>query len=320
MTPDPWIKAAERAVAEDEPCALITIVSAQGSVPRGVATRMTVTGQSQAGTIGGGNLEYQAVEQARRLLAQDVSLALQDFPLGPLLEQCCGGYVRLLIERLGPGDRHWLERAANGACFMLASTPAGDRQSADTALAGLSVAGRDGTHLDGRFDRDAWAQILAPVGRHLAPVYLFGAGHVGQAAAKLLAELPVALTLWDQRADVLPADWAGPQPVTDDWRAVVTQAPAGSAFVVFTHSHQLDYEICAAALSRVDAAYVGLIGSATKRARFDARWAAEGLTEAQRGRLVCPVGGISLKSKEPAMIALALAHELMQRLENMDGD
>ncbi|HEY8004207.1 MAG TPA: XdhC family protein, partial [Phenylobacterium sp.] len=96
-----WIGQAMEGVRRGGPLAMVSIVGARGSTPRESGARMLVRPDSFSGTIGGVTLERQALDQARRLLAQDSRRhALQDYPLGPLLGQCCGGHVRLLIERL----------------------------------------------------------------------------------------------------------------------------------------------------------------------------------------------------------------------------
>src|SRR5690606_16811515 len=93
---------------------------------------------------------------------------------------------------------------------------------------------------------------------------------------------------------------------------MVRQAPAGSAFAVLTHDHALDFLIVAEALKRDDAAYVGMIGSKTKKATFRSWFLkSAGGTEAQFARLVSPIGGAALKDKRPAVIAALAAAEIM---------
>src|SRR4051794_13001034 len=95
-----WADAARAALAR-EPAALVTILATEGSAPRGPGVRMVVTADALHGTIGGGALEYRVAEQARAILdLPPGSWRVQDYPLGPLLGQCCGGRVRLLVERL----------------------------------------------------------------------------------------------------------------------------------------------------------------------------------------------------------------------------
>src|SRR5687768_14560543 len=95
-----WVRQAREAL-DQGPAALITILATEGSAPRRAGARMSGTETGLAGTIGGGRLEHQATAQARAILALEPgSWRVQDYPLGPLLGQCCGGKVRLLVERL----------------------------------------------------------------------------------------------------------------------------------------------------------------------------------------------------------------------------
>ena len=100
----------------------------------------------------------------------------------------------------------------------------------------------------------------------------------------------------------------------------VADAPSNSYFLVFTHSHELDFQIVKAVLGRGDFNFCGLIGSRTKRASFERRLREEGISEDQIGRLVCPIGLPSLKSKDPSVIAAGVAAQIMSRVEAMQGD
>ena len=146
-------------------------------------------------------------------------------------------------------------------------------------------------------------------------VLLFGAGHVGKALARALAPLPLRLRWIDGRPDAFPSPPPdGPEIlVTEKPLTEVRAAPPGSAWFVMTHSHGLDFEICEAILKRGDFAYLGLIGSRTKRTRFERGWRELGLTEAHIGRLVCPIGG-RLRDKRPAVIAALAAAEILLAL------
>lgn len=95
----------------------------------------------------------------------------------------------------------------------------------------------------------------------------------------------------------------------------VDEAPPGTTFLVMTHSHPLDEAICEAILRRGDFAYLGLIGSASKRARFIRRLGEAGIDGAELERLVCPIGLASIESKEPAAIAASVAADLLVRRE-----
>lgn len=154
-----------------------------------------------------------------------------------------------------------------------------------------------------------------------APLFhlqLHGAGHVGRAIATLLATLDCTLDWVDGRGDAFPA--TKPQGrariecrVPADPVGAVADAPPGAAFLVMTHSHPLDAAICEAILRRGDFAYLGLIGSATKRARFMARWRRDGIPASATARLVCPIGIAGIASKQPELIALGVAAELAAR-------
>ena len=145
-------------------------------------------------------------------------------------------------------------------------------------------------------------------------VYVMGAGHVGRALADQLQHLPVRCILIDTRADQLAQCTAG---VETRLSAIpehdIRTAPAGSAFVVLTHDHALDFLLTSEALMRGDAAYVGMIGSATKRAKF-ARWCrtqCDGLTTRD---LICPIGAGGSRDKRPCVIAAFVAAEVIAEL------
>jgi xanthine dehydrogenase accessory protein XdhC len=144
-------------------------------------------------------------------------------------------------------------------------------------------------------------------------VLLFGAGHVGKALASALAPLPLRVRWIDGRAGEFPdPPIPGPEVVISERAlAAVDAAPAGAAYLVLTHSHALDSMVCAAVLQRGDFAYLGLIGSRTKRARFERGFRDLDIPEDRIARLVCPIGGNRIKDKRPAVIAAMTAAELI---------
>ncbi|ACI50021.1 xanthine dehydrogenase accessory protein XdhC [Gluconacetobacter diazotrophicus PA1 5] len=250
-----------------QPIARIAIRAARGSTPREAGSFMLVTPDAQAGTIGGGHLEWDSVIRARALLAGQGQAGEHDVPLGPEIGQCCGGVVRVRIER------------------------------ADDAL--LDALVRDGLA----------ARAARPV------LLLFGAGHVGRALARALAPLPLRLVWIDPRA----AEF-GTVPdsveirVTADWESAIAAAPPGAGALVLTPSHALDALIVGAALERGDFRYVGLIGSKTKRRRFEAGFRSLGLGEDRIETLVCPIGDRGIRDKRPEIIAALVAAEIVERL------
>lgn len=146
-------------------------------------------------------------------------------------------------------------------------------------------------------------------------VLIFGAGHTGRALAQALALLPFAVTLVDDRDGVMDGL---PPAVTcirmADPVEAVERAPQSAAYVVLTHSHALDYRLAEAALARGDGRYVGMIGSATKRARFESGFLRSGGTRAALARLTCPIGGCDVADKRPEIIAALTAAELVRSL------
>jgi xanthine dehydrogenase accessory factor len=258
------LKATARAwLAAGRPAMLVLVLESRGSVPREAGTRMLVSTDAVAGTIGGGHLELQAIARARALLADRIT-APQDQPiaLGPTLGQCCGGALTL---RTAPLDA--------------------------AALA-------------------AWPDEPA-----LFHLQLYGAGHVGRAIVQLLAHLPCAVDWIDEREAEFPAE-PGPPHIrrlcVEPVEAEVPLAPPGTFYLVLTHSHDLDLAITEAILRRGDAGYLGLIGSATKRARFLARFRQRGVADTALDRLTCPIGVPGIPGKQPEQIAVAVVAQLLQ--------
>lgn len=147
-------------------------------------------------------------------------------------------------------------------------------------------------------------------------VYIFGGGHVGHALADSLSLLPLAVTVVETRADMLEGlTKAVEAKLTAMPEEIVRSAPENSAFLVLTHDHALDFLIVAEALARGDAAYVGMIGSKTKRATFASWYRKEAAgDETSLSHLVCPIGGADVKDKRPAIIAALAAAEVLRAL------
>ncbi|MEA3011111.1 MAG: xanthine dehydrogenase accessory factor [Sphingomonadales bacterium] len=305
MIPD-WLETL-RAARATEPVALITILSTEGSAPRRAGARMAVTAEEATGTIGGGALEHRAIEQARAILALPPgSWRVQDWPLGPLLGQCCGGQVRLMIEHFDPDPARWdwtgyVERRKPIVAYFHDARKPFDRFPAEHGEAGIkpplpprAEKPRKGTTFVEPDDRRAHR-----------PLKMFGAGHVGVAIASRLPRLPFRLAWFDTRHNR-----GFPGVSVQDEDALVEcagAAEADSAVLVMTHDHALDYRLTAAAL-RSPAPFVGLIGSATKRARFLSRLKEEGIDPS---RLTCPIGIPGLADKAPDVIAIAVIAQLL---------
>jgi xanthine dehydrogenase accessory factor len=306
------------ALARHGRCAMVTVADTQGSAPREAGARMIVMPDGGfRGTIGGGALEWRALADTRTLLAEDQPQArLQRQALGPELGQCCGGSVRLLIEVF---DRSMTDEVAS-----LAAREAGGGFATVARLfqAGGALARKildvPASRLPVEIAPDG--SISETFSRQTRPLYLFGAGHVGRALILALAPLPFEVTWIDQRREAFPA--ATPPNVRSvhmpDPAAALAGAPRQAFVVVMTHSHALDLAVVHAALAGERFAYVGLIGSATKRARFRKRLKDLGLSADAISRLVCPVGLAGIASKAPAAIAASVAADLLIRHEAVE--
>jgi xanthine dehydrogenase accessory factor len=327
-----WLSAALACLARGKACTLVTVAATQGSAPREAGTKMLVHLDGIAGSIGGGQLEFKAVAEARSLLQTAAAplAELIDFALGPSLGQCCGGRVTLLFETLTSGALSWLTawdqtrgqhvlltRLSPLAKVVLEPGEPGLESGIDLpgALAELAR-GTAPAVLFGRGSKGS-CHLLERMGDSRRDLYLFGAGHVAQALVKILALLPYRVRWIDARADMFPE--ALPANVETDCSASprheVKQAPAGCFYLVMTHSHATDLEICDRVLARGDFAHLGLIGSDSKRASFLRRLRARGHGEALLDRLVCPIGLPQVTGKDPASIAVAVAGELLARSE-----
>jgi len=163
-----------------------------------------------------------------------------------------------------------------------------------------------------RLDRNALPR-LERMAVPVQPIYLFGAGHVGRALVHVLAHLPYRIHWFDGRSDMFPVEVpANVQIETSaEPRHDVSSASPGTFFLVMTHSHALDLEICDRVLARGDFGFLGLIGSASKRAAFFSRLRRRGHSEAALARLTCPIGLPQVPGKQPAMIAVAVAGQLI---------
>ena len=145
---------------------------------------------------------------------------------------------------------------------------------------------------------------------------LYGAGHVGRAIVALLAGIDCRVQWIDERDSEFPAGASPPhieRLCVEPVEAEVKGAPRGAYFLVLTHSHELDLRITEAILRRGDFAYLGLIGSATKRARFVHRFQERGIGADALARLTCPIGVTGIGGKEPEVIAIAVVAQLLQQ-------
>lgn len=339
-----WIGALDAALEADERAALVLVAHVTGSVPRESGAAMVVTRAAQSGTIGGGHLEYEALRIAREALgAPSHGTSLVRFPLAARVGQCCGGVATLAFAVVDKDARGWLDAAracaragsAFGIVAPVGSPPDGRAQarlvvSRDDARGTLGEAGLDSAAIAfvrARLAAGEAGTLEMPVpGRDATllvqverpdpfPVLLFGNGHVARALVQVLGVLPMQVRWIDAREEDFPR--VAPANVTvvatDVPEAELRAAPAGAFVLTMTHSHALDFALVETALARSDWRYLGMIGSAAKRAQLERRLAARGVPRERLATVTCPIGAPlpGLTGKAPGSIAVAVAAELM---------
>lgn len=294
MSLDP--EALGRAAARG-PFVRVLVAEVRGSAPREAGAAMLVWPDRTEGTIGGGRLEHEAIARARGLSAP----RLERVALGPAMGQCCGGSLVLAYEPMtGPPEaRGWHARPMVPGPMPLsvrrALARARDRGAAPALL------------LDG------WLiEAVAPPREEL---WIWGAGHVGRALVSVLAPLDGLRIFWvDTGAERFPEGMPeGVMPlIAQNPAELVTSAPATARHLILTYAHALDLELCHRLLAHGFVA-CGLIGSATKWARFRARLRDLGHSDAQISRIACPIGDPAL-GKAPQAIAISVAAALLKDL------
>jgi xanthine dehydrogenase accessory factor len=249
----------------------VRVDSIQGSVPRGPGAWMAVFRNSVVGTIGGGHVEFQAIDLARERLKGATGEMVLRFALGPSLGQCCGGVVHLRFEVMCAGD---IPQAR------------------------------------------AW--LLAQRQQTWQPVALFGGGHVGRALIGILGTLPFSVTWVDSRDEIFPSSLPGNVVCehSDPVHRAVSDLPPRSSVLIMSFSHAEDLDVVAACLTRQrlrgDLPYIGLIGSQTKWATFQHRLTGRGFSASEMAKVTCPIGVAGISGKEPEVIAVAVAAQLLQ--------
>ncbi|MCD9149929.1 xanthine dehydrogenase accessory protein XdhC [Pseudophaeobacter flagellatus] len=282
----------------------VVIASIRGSSPREVGAAMLVWDSGQSGTIGGGALEYEAAAAARR---QEVSSRLSTHALGPDLGQCCGGSVTLVSEVYTKADLAQLEQAGD---VIARPVPPTSQAEVPLAVKRLVAQGRGQGQRPAPQLIEGW--MLEPVHKPQTDLWIWGAGHVGRALVDVLSPLPdLAITWIDTSTARYPAHI--PPGVTQLPAAtpplLLRHAPVNAQHLVLTYSHELDLALCHGLLSH-GFSFAGLIGSATKWARFRSRLAGLGHSPAEISRITCPIGAPAL-GKHPQMIAVGVAAELL---------
>lgn len=287
--------------------ARLVVVAYDGSAPREVGAAMLVWAAGQSGTIGGGALEWQAIQRARDMLGLG-GTRLERTALGPNLGQCCGGAVSVLTEVY---DTQTLPVGKAGLIVRPAGDQHGQPQHMPLAVKrSLAAARGQGMRPPPQLIQ-GW--FIEPVAQPQRDIWIWGAGHVGRALVGVLAALPdVAITWIDVDTDRFPTSAAANVrilPVSEPERAVPL-APKRAEHLIVSYSHALDLALCHLLLGH-GFSTCGLIGSATKWARFRSRLSALGHAHNKIDQIICPIGDPSM-GKHPQEIAIGVAAAMIR--------
>ena len=328
-----WIDELSDLTARGERVVVVTVAGIRGSAPREVGAKMIVTDNETIGTIGGGQLEYQSTRIAFDMLGGVDAPDLRKFPLGSSMGQCCGGVVDILFEPIAKGLPGWLQdlRALHGQRepAVIATHLAGEQIkcviTADNTFGSAAAEIGDNVLAKARYGLEAgriahrsddW--LLELVVSSDFNIAVFGAGHVGSAVVQSLSALDCNIRWIDSRRNIFRQTPANVRAIESPEPSLeVAAMPADSCFLVMTHSHALDFNICDRILKRDDVAYCGLIGSRSKRRRFEKRYLEQGMPPDVIATLVCPIGVDGINGKKPAEIAVAASAEVLQAYEKV---
>ena len=321
---------------------LVTVLETKGSVPREAGTKMVVSNSDIHGTIGGGHLEHQCISMANERLNPNNTHSwvrvIKRFPLGARLGQCCGGVVVVMLEYVKVPDtpETWTKQLdtaitehqevvlvtpldqTEGKCLMSREVahntllPQNIRAHCQTAASELfnSATLQQTLLTDSSGTPSHYLEKYSPSHFH---IMLFGAGHVGSALVKTLENIDCHISWVDSRAEQFPTTLPNhtQRIITDYPEDEVSQAPANTCFLIMTHDHQLDQRLCEKVLARDDVRFCGLIGSMTKKKKFEHRLSAKGFSDEKLLELTCPIGVSGITGKEPAVIAVSVAAQLL---------
>ena len=264
-----WLGKVLSELADGRDIVLVTVTATKGSSPRNVGARMLITADEIWQTIGGGAVEFDIMARARKMLANgDNGWERQHltFALGPDMGQCCGGQMSILLEKFGNKQESDLQALSVAVtCKTILSHPLGSGPPLSIEPISRVPA------------------FSAPITPPLTPLFIYGAGHVSRALLPRLDGLGFEIFLVDIDDDRYPADLGdkAQKLLAKAPEVIASHAPLGAAHLVMTHSHSLDEAICLEVLTRGGFAFLGLIGSKSKRARFTKRLLAAGISEAR---------------------------------------
>ena len=290
--------------------ARVLILKTFGSAPRDEGTTMLIWDSGQFGTIGGGELEYQVTQLAKKIIIDNKGSRIKKFSLGPDMGQCCGGAVELLIEILDETKVKFI--SVDDGFF---ARPVFKNEKSLNVQALIKSYRNKSVPIKTSF-KDGW--LFEPVTKEKELIWIYGAGHVGTAIANILSKLnQFSVTCIDTSQNRYPDNFPKTveKLITKNPARIVQYAPSETHHLILTYSHALDLEICHQLLQH-NFATAGLIGSKTKWARFKKRLNELNYTFEQINRIICPIGEPSF-GKSPYEIAIGVASMLLDKKKNI---
>ncbi len=353
-----WLSSFKKAITLNNGCVLLTVIETKGSTPCSVGDKIIFSNkQLTFGSIGGGNLEFQALTLAKDLLNKDTNAThLEKYPLGATLGQCCGGYVKVMFESFVNSSTQlkkknsWLETVSDliekQQDFVVATiidnqtdkrnsgkkfvyTANSDKSPSSNDLTNKISAGA--YNLLSTNDSPTIAQYqnssesLIEVcyekmnNTELQSVAIFGAGHISRALMPILTKLPIRIYWIDDRAEQFEqyqGDTSQINIICDDFISGLADLPEETYCLVITYSHKMDFDICEKIISRNSFTYLGMIGSRIKGNKFRDRLLKKGYPKETVDKFICPIGAKQKFLKSPTAIAVTIAMDLLNFLED----
>ncbi|MDG2107227.1 MAG: xanthine dehydrogenase accessory protein XdhC [Woeseiaceae bacterium] len=323
-----WIDELVDIAAAGERAILMTIAGIRGNASREIGSKMIVTMTHTVGSIGGGQLEYQAMRIAVGML-NDQKMTLLSFPVSSSLGQNYDDIVEILFEPISDGLPGWLRDLSTlhgQRESAIIATRISQTNSSKNIVTADKIFGSDAPQTSSVIVNRARQILLEspliitrdvqefyePVIASNLNIAVFGAGHIGSSVVDALSSLDCNIRWIDNRRKMFRGEPRNVRIIeANDPVLEVNAMPRDSFYLVMTHSHAMDFDICGQILRRRDARYCGLIGSASKRQQFEKRFQKQGMSQSLIDQLICPIGVDGISGKKPAEIAVAAAAEIL---------
>lgn len=301
---------------EGKDSVLVTIVEGSGSIPRTVGAYMVVGEEGRVfGTIGGGNLEYQAILTGEKLVKEQKNY-LQEYNLAPNkvadLGMVCGGKAKVLFYFLGALDEISKKLIETGVSVSSTRKPYWLLLPLGDGVAEIAETVDSKKHqlILKRDENEYYAEQFSYDGK----VYVFGGGHVTQETVPVLSHVGFRCIVADDRDEFTnPVLFPGAENVVKiDFKNIEDSftVTKDDYIVVMTRGHLCDTDVERFAL-KTPADYIGIVGSHKKAKFVREKLLAEGFSEEELNRVITPIG-LDIKAETPAEIAISIAAQLIQ--------